>query len=238
MEERHHGPPGDHIQAIHDVRDAGVLLAISLSCGVHPVLHLLQGVTDLVVAPVPVDQSSEPDGDSPQVVLEAGVIAPGGSVLVHDDLRAVHVKPDVRLPGVGGVVGANQGPHLLLEAECVRTYPVREANHARLIDLVVVGPGSYVDPQRPDLAVLGVAVLVDLGVRVSVRRPSSPGPVNAGHIEVDVVHHRHLRVVLLDVVIGPVVGAALATLLAGPEAEHHRPPGLEVGERPSGLHYH
>ena len=175
VEEGHHRPPGDHVQAVHDVRDACVLLAVSLSYGIHPVLHLLEGVTDLVIAPVAVDEPPEAHGHGTQVVLEARVVAPRGCVLVDDHLWPVHVQPDVRLPRVHRVVGADQRPHLLLKPKGVRPNPVGQPNHPRLVYLIVVGTRTNVDPQRPDFTVLRVAVLVYLRVGVTMWGPLPPG---------------------------------------------------------------
>ena len=102
----------------------------------------------------------------------------------------------------------------------------------------MVGARPNVDPQGPDFTVLRVTVLVYLGVGVAVWRTTASRPVDSSHVEIDVVHHRDLRVVLLDVVLRPVVRAPLASLLARPEAEDHRPPALEVSQGLGGLHHH
>ena len=238
MEEDHQSPPCDHVEAVGQISDPTVLLSVVLAGGVHPVLHLIEGVAGLVVAPVAVDQPTEAHSHRSEVVLEAGVVAPRSGVLVDDDTGPVHVQPDVRLPGVCCVVHADQRANLLLEAQRVSADPVRQADHAGLVELVVVRTGSDVDPHGPHLRVLGIATLVDLRVGVTVRGPSTSGPVHPGHVEIDVVRDRDFRMVLLDVVLGPVVRAALAALLARPQAEHHRTAGFEVRQRARGLEDH
>ena len=133
------------------------------------------------------------------------MITPCGGILIDDDLRSVHVQPDIRLPCVFAVVGPYQRPYLLLQTESVRSNPVGQTNHSRLIELVVVGPRSDVHPHRPHLGVLRVSVLVNLRVGVSVRGTASAGPVHTTHVEIDVIGDGDIRIVLLDIVLGPVV---------------------------------
>ncbi len=127
--------------------------------------------------------------------------------------------------------GANQGRHLGFHADGVGTDPLGEADHARLVEQVVIEAGSDVNSHRPDFFVLRVAVFVDLRLRVAVRRTAATWPVDPSHVEVDVIRHRNVRIFLGDVEIRPVIAAALTTLFAGPEAEHHRPARGCVGHR-------
>ena len=49
MEESHQRPPRNHVEAVDKVGHARVFLAVILASGVHPLLHLLEGVTSLVI---------------------------------------------------------------------------------------------------------------------------------------------------------------------------------------------
>ena len=91
MEEGHEGPPSNHVAAVGEIGDPTILLTVVLTGGVHPVLHLLECIADLVVAPVTVHEAPEANGHRAEVVLEAGMVTPRGGILVDDDLRPFHV---------------------------------------------------------------------------------------------------------------------------------------------------
>jgi hypothetical protein len=157
-----------------------------------------------------------------------GTVTVGFGGLVDNNLGPVHVQPDISLPGVCRVVHPNQRSHLFLKPECISSYPLRQPYHPGLVETVVVRPRSDVDSHRPYLRVLRVTTLIDLRIRVTVRRPTPPGPVHSCHVEIDVIRDRDLGVVFLHVVLGPVVRTSLATFLTRPQAEHHRSTGLKV----------
>ena len=92
--------------------------------------------------------------------------------------------------------GANERRHLRLHAHGIGADPLGETDHARLVEQVMVEAGSDVDAHRPDLLVFRISVVVDLRFRVTVRCAAAARPVDAGHVEVDVVRHRHVRVLL------------------------------------------
>ena len=184
-----------------------------------------------MVAPVTVHKATEAHGHGAEVALEAVVVAARGGVFVDDDFRPVVLQPVVDLPGRFLVPGADERRHLRLHAHGIGADPLGETDHARLVEQVMVEAGPDVDAHRPDFLVLRVAVFVDLRLRITVRRTAATGPVDTGHVEVDVIRHRHVRVLLGDVEIRPVVAAALAAFLTGPEAEHHRPARRCVGHR-------
>ena len=114
MEEGHQRPPRNHVEAVDKVGHARVFLAVILACSVHPLLHLLEGITSLVIAPITIHQATESNSNRPEIVLEAGVVASGRGILVDDYFRPIHIQPNISLPSVRGVVGSDQSPHLLL----------------------------------------------------------------------------------------------------------------------------
>ena len=238
MEEDQQSPPGDEVQTVDEVGYTSVLLAVALAIGVHPILHFLQRVTGLVVAPITIDQSTETNGYSTEILLKTRVVASRRRVLVDDDFRPVHVEPDIGFPCFIRIIDANESPHLLFEAQSIRANPVRQADHSRLIDNIVVERWPDIDTHRPDLGILRISILVYLRVRITVRCPPASRPVHSSHVEIDVIRHRDFWMVFGDVVFGPIIRAALASLLTGPEAENHRSATFEVCQYTRGLEHH
>ena len=166
-----------------------------------------------MVAPVAIHQATESQSHGSEVLLEGSVVGPGSRVFVDDHLLAPTFHPCVVLPGALIESCAYQTPELFLQTERVRPDPFRQPHHARLAVVLMRGGRTDVDAHRPHLLVLRIATLRRLRVRVTVWCTSSPGPVDPGHVEVDVVGHRDLRIVLGDPVFRPVIRPTLSSFL-------------------------
>ena len=226
MEEGIGCPPGDGVQGINEVAFPRVLLSVIFARGVHPVFHLVQRIAGLVVAPIPVNQPAEPHRHGTEVVLERGVVRAGGGVLVDDDFRSVFGQPVVHFPCVSFVSGADQSGHLFFDTNSVRPNPLCQTHHAGLVHHVVVKAGPDVDSHGPDLLVLGVTVGVNFWIGIAVSTSATVAvaawgattawPVDAGHVEIDVVGDFDVGIVTQHPLVRPVIAASFATLFSGP----------------------
>lgn len=74
VEERVGRPPRDGIKGVNEVAGTALLFTVILARGVHPVDHLVERITGLVVTPIPINQPTESHRDGAEVVLERGVV--------------------------------------------------------------------------------------------------------------------------------------------------------------------
>ena len=67
-------PPRDGVKRINQITRTGPFISVVLPCGVHPIDHLIDRITRLVVAPIPIHESTKAHGNGAEVVLERSVI--------------------------------------------------------------------------------------------------------------------------------------------------------------------
>ena len=70
MEEGVRRPPRNGVKGINKVACPTSLVSVVLPCGVHPIDHFIHRITRLVVAPIPIHESTKAHGDGAEVVLE------------------------------------------------------------------------------------------------------------------------------------------------------------------------
>ena len=99
MEEGERRPPCDGVEGVNKVARPALLISVVLTSGIHPIDHFIHRIAGLVVAPIPVHQSTKAHGDGAEVVLERGVVRTRRCVFIDDDFRAVLCHPIVNLPG-------------------------------------------------------------------------------------------------------------------------------------------
>ena len=68
VEERIRRPPRDGVKRINQVARTGLFFSVVLPCGVHPVDHFIHRITRLVVAPIPIHESTKAHGNGAEVV--------------------------------------------------------------------------------------------------------------------------------------------------------------------------
>ena len=124
------------------------------------------------------------------------------------------------------MASTDQGGHLLFDADRIRTDPLSKTNHTWLVHHIMVKTGPNVHSHGPNFLVLWITVRVDFGIGIAItasttvtvtaRRTAATGPVNPGHVKVDVVGNLDIWVVAKHPFVGPIVATALPTFFTGP----------------------